>query len=101
MAAAPPEDPDALVAPPAPPPVALPDLAVAPAAGVRVLARAADDPVALPDLPRGAGGGEADGGGGRGCVDGCSGAAGFAISWIAKGRALALGAGGGGGGPGV
>ena len=94
-AAAPPVDPEARVA--LPPPVALPDLASV--AGVRVLARAEADPVALPDLPLGAGGGEALGGGGRGSVDGCSGALG--LSWMASGLALALGAGGGGGGPGV
>ena len=89
LAAAPPVDPEARVALP---PVALPDLR-----GVRVLARAEADPVARPLLPRGAGGGEALGGGGRGSVDGTSGAVG--LSWIARGLALAFGAGGGGGGP--
>ena len=101
LAAAPPVDPEARVALP---PVALPDLRGGAAlawvwAGVRVLARDEADPVALPDLPLGAGGGDALGGGGRGSVDGCSGAVG--LSWIASGLALALGAGGGGGGPGV
>ena len=96
LAAAPPDDPDALVVA-LPPPVALPDLGGA-AAGVRVLA----DPAALPDLPRGAGGGEALGGGGRASVEGCSGAVGRAMSSIANGLALALALGaGGGGGPGV
>ena len=81
----PPDEPEARVG--------LPDLRGG-AAGVRVLARAEADPVALPDLPRGAGGGEALGGGGRGSNDGCSGAVG--LSWIAKGLAFVLGAGGGG-----
>jgi len=75
LGAAPPEDPEARVAALD----TLPDLAVL-GAGVRVLARAAAEPVALPDLPRGAGGGEADGGGGLASVDGCSGAVGFAMS---------------------
>ena len=78
LAAAPPDDPEARVA--LPPPVALPDLGgAAPLGGVRVLARAAAEPVALPDLPLGAGGGEALGGG-RGSVDGTSGAAGRTMS---------------------